>query len=204
MQEDVSDMIVSSNVSELVEAARQGDQRAWDQLVERYMPLVRSVIRRYRLTGEDAADVSQTLWLRLVEHLDQIRESQKLPGWIVTTTRNECLRVLTGRKRTVPVDPLAGTTLERGDEGGSEIDDELLRAERHRALREGLQQLRPFHRELLMLLIADPALSYDAVSQRLGIPRGSIGPTRARALDELRRTDSVKAFLTASDVGLGR
>jgi DNA-directed RNA polymerase specialized sigma24 family protein len=75
------------------------------------------------------------------------------------------------------------------------VDEDLLRRERHKALRDGLVELRPAHRELLVLLSADPPPSYDQISERLGIPRGSIGPTRSRALAELRRTAALKDFI---------
>ena len=88
-------------VAELVEAARWGDQSAWDRLVERFLPLVHSMASRHRLTPADADDVNQTVWLRLVEHLDDIRDPSALAGWIATTTRHECLRVLRLRGRTV-------------------------------------------------------------------------------------------------------
>jgi RNA polymerase sigma factor (sigma-70 family) len=186
---------VKADVAGLVQAAREGEQRAWEELVELYMPLVLSVTRRYRLDSADAADVNQTLWLRLVEHLDQIREPERLAGWIATTVRNEALRLLASRKRTVIVDPLAGLGLEPDPGSEPSVDEDLLRAERHQALREGLAQLRPTHRELLVLLSTDPPPSYDQISERLGIPRGSIGPTRGRALAELRATTALRDFV---------
>lgn len=186
---------VKADVAGLVEAARGGDQRAWEELVELYMPLVLSVTRRYRLESGDAADVNQTLWLRLVEHLDDIREPERLAGWIATTVRNEALRLLATRKRTVIVDPQTGLGLEPDRGAGPAVDEDLLRAERHQALRDGLGQLRPTYRELLVLLSTDPPPSYDQISERLGIPRGSIGPTRARALAELRTTAALRDFV---------
>src|SRR4051794_31549137 len=107
----VWDMTSGRTLTEMVEAARDGDRDAWNRLVERYMPLVLSVARRYQLSAEDAADVSQALWLRLVEHLDKIRDPRALPGWIVTTTTNEALRFLKIRQRSVPVDPQTGFAL---------------------------------------------------------------------------------------------
>jgi len=187
-----------SGLTETVEAARGGDREAWNRLVERYMPLVLSVAGRYRLNPDDVADVSQALWLRLVEHLDQIREPRALPGWIVTTTTNEALRLLKTRQRTVPIDPQTGVTLD-GTPDGVSIDDELLRDERHQALRDGLREVRPQQRELLILLLVDPPLSYDDISKRLGIPKGSIGPTRARCLEALRNTSALRDFLPKSD-----
>jgi RNA polymerase sigma factor (sigma-70 family) len=94
-------------VTSMVEAARDGDAAAWNRLVERYLPLVVAVAGRYRLNADEVADVSQTLWLRLVEHLDGIREPRALPGWIVTTTRNEAFRLIKTRNRTLSIDPLS-------------------------------------------------------------------------------------------------
>ena len=88
-----------------VDAARAGDRDAWNALVDRFLPLVTSVIAKYRLQASDAADVNQTVWLRLVEHLDDLREPRALPGWLATTARNESLQVIRRRGRDTPVDP---------------------------------------------------------------------------------------------------
>jgi RNA polymerase sigma factor (sigma-70 family) len=190
-------MSVEQNVIDLVEAARAGHQGAWNALVDRYMPLVRSVVRRYRLTGEDAADVSQTTWLRLVEHLDDIREPERLPGWIVSTAKHEALRLLKAHKRTIAMDPLPEEELTNRGRQRSEVDDELLRAERHSALALALSELRPTHRALLLLMLSDPPLTYEQIGARLGMPHGSIGPTRARALAELRNTQCLRSLMDA-------
>ena len=86
-------------LTELVIAARDGDSAAWESLVECYAGLVWWVCRRHRLSDSDAADVSQTVWLRLVEHLPSLREPKALPGWLDTTARHECLRLLRTRQR---------------------------------------------------------------------------------------------------------
>jgi RNA polymerase sigma factor (sigma-70 family) len=184
-------------VFELVRAAATGDRRAWESLVSRYMPLVTSVAVRYRLADEDVADVSQTVWLQLVQHLNKLRTPEALPGWIVTTTRNECFRVLRVRQKTTSFDPLveqpANLTDKRHvDQVG--LDDDLLRGERHAALLTAFAELPDHHRELLVLLLADPPWSYEQISERLGMPIGGIGPTRARALDRLRRSPALTAL----------
>ena len=92
--------------SELVRAAVNGDAAAWNALVDRYQPLVLSVVRSFRLRESDAQDVNQTVWLRLVERLGDLREPRALPGWLVTTTRNECVQVLREGRRTFSFDPL--------------------------------------------------------------------------------------------------
>ncbi len=182
-----------SDLADLLAAAAAGDQSAWDGLVERYLPLVFSVLRSYRLTGQDAADVSQTVWLRLVENLNNIREPRALPSWIITTTKREALRVLSAGQRALPVDPVVGFATIVADT--PDTDEALLRAERRQALRDGLAQLKPEERHLMVLLIADPPVPYAEISRVLGIPVGSIGPTRARCLDKLRSTSGLERLL---------
>ena len=182
-------------VTELVAAALDGDSAAWNALVDRYSPLVLSVVRRYRLQGSDAEDVVQTVWLRLVENLRGLRQPAALPGWIITTARNACLHVLRGHRQVVPA--------EVGEEGwpgvsdGPPVDTDLLEAERHQALLMALAELPDRQRALLVLLIEDPPLSYEEISRRLDLPIGSIGPTRARALARIRSYQAVQALLNA-------
>lgn len=183
-------------LSTLVPAAREGDQHAWDAIVDRFLPLVCAIVRQHRLSDADGDDVSQTVWLRLVEHLGGLREADALPGWIRTTTRNECLRVLGARGRVRPVDPQE----EPGAGGGLDAveldvaDRGLLAAERRQLLREALGELPEGRRALLLLLLEDPPVAYEDISRRLGIPVGSIGPTRARALEQLRRTRALQGL----------
>ena len=187
-----------SPIPALFAAARDGDRAAWNALVDRYARLVLSIVWRFRIHGDDADDVVQTVWLRLVENLEGIREPRALPGWIATTTRNECLRLVRARQRVEPVDPQAhgafatGTTMSDGA-----VDVDLLEDERHQSLLIAFAELPDRQRELLLLLVADPPLSYQEVSARLGIPIGSIGPTRARALARIRSCPAVAALLEA-------
>ena len=183
----------SPALGDLFAAAARGDQASWNALVERYLPLVYSVTRKFRLTDADAADVSQTLWLRLVENLETIREPRALPSWIITTTKREAIRVLATRQRTTPVDALSGFDATGFD--GPDTDEDLLRAERHQALRDGLAQLDSDVRALILLLIADPPLTYVEIARRLDCPVGSIGPSRRRCLDKLRATPSIQWLL---------
>ena len=187
----MSDVVTNT---ELVNAAAKGDQGAWDLIVKRYLPLVYSVIGKFGLSRSDAQDVNQTVWLRLVEHLDDIRDPGALPGWIGVTTRNEALRLLRSRRRTVQVDPMSSQVFDDQPQSPS-IDEDLLRSERRQVLREALAELPQKQRELLLLLVADPPVSYTEISKRLAIPMGSIGPTRARCLKRLRATSTLKAFL---------
>jgi len=190
----------AESVAELVEGAMRGDQRCWDDLVERFLPLVSAIIARHRLRGHDADDVNQTVWLSLVEHLGELREPRALPGWIATTTRHECLRAIKGSRRTVLVDPQSASVLDPPDEE-RDVADGVLALERQQALRAGLAELPEDRREMLTLLLADPPLPYREVSRLLGIPVGSIGPTRARALDQLRNSTALRGFLAKAPRG---
>ena len=168
------------SVASLVRAAAAGQQAAWDQLVDRFAPLMVSVVSRFGLGREDAADVEQTVWLRLVQNLHRIREPAALPGWIQTTVRNEAIRIA-GSRRTVPL--YNDSFLVADDDA---LESEVLATERREALLAAVAQLPGRQYELLMMLIADPTPSYDEISSKLGMPKGSIGPTRARAMERLR------------------
>jgi RNA polymerase sigma factor (sigma-70 family) len=189
-------------VTELVAAARQGDHDAWTALVERYQPLVLSVCSRFRLSKPDTEDVSQTVWLQLLRNLDKLRHARALPGWIDTTTANTCITLLKALSRTPPRDPqlLGGDEVHSPWDGHSQqgaLDETLLRQESRHAVQRGMAELPSKQQELLRLLAADPPMSYRQISQRLGMPVGSIGPTRARSIQNLRNTASVRSMLTA-------
>ena len=184
-------------VSDLVEAAQNADQDAWNALVARYVCIVRAVARNYRLEENDAEDVSQFVWLRLVEQLSRIREPRCLPKWIKTTAQRESQRLAASRKRTLVVDPLVDARLGVVHEQ-TEVEDRLMRTEERQALRDGLAELPPSQRELLLLLSADPPLSYRHISRVLNIPVGSIGPMRSRSLQRLRATSALRPFLDSS------
>jgi RNA polymerase sigma factor (sigma-70 family) len=185
------------STAELVRQAREGKEHAWQLLVDRYARLVWSICREHRLADADAADVSQTVWLRAVEHLRVLRDPEALPGWLATTTRRECLRVTTtvARRWEQLGQPTEPDRLELADESTVEVDQALLADERAAALRAGFAQLPPACRELLWRLAVDPPQSYRQISDQLGLPVGSIGPTRARCLERLRRTPAVAALI---------
>jgi RNA polymerase sigma factor (sigma-70 family) len=183
------------DVNELFAGARCGDRRAWNALVERFLPMIRTTARSYRLNERDAEDVGQTVCMRLVESLDRIREPQALPKWIMTTTRHESLRVATSRRRMVPVDPLSNALDDIGSAAQIIDDHDLLLAEQSRALRAGLAELPAAQRDLLLLLCDDQALSYREIGRRLAMPVGSIGPTRARGLARLRSSQAIRSCL---------
>ena len=167
----------------LVSQAAAGHRNAWDEIVERYAPLIWSICRRHGLGSADAADVAQAVWLHLVDQLDHLRDPGALPGWLATTTIRECLRRLTGRAAERLDTRLADSPPSAAD---VVIDEEIL-AERHMALHAAFAGLPPRCQQLLSMLTSDPPHSYAEISAELGIPVGSIGPYRARCLDRLRR-----------------
>jgi RNA polymerase sigma factor (sigma-70 family) len=182
------------SVTDLVMRARSSDQQAWDALVERYAPLIWSICRRYRLSGADADDVGQTVWLHLVDQLDRLRDPAALAGWLATTTRRECLHVRRAAQRLQASGPVPGVE-DIPDEHAPIAEDELLTAERHAALREALTHLPPRCQQLMVLLLEDPPLPYAQISATLGIPVGSIGPSRARCLNKLRHHPAIAALI---------
>ncbi|HSR24859.1 MAG TPA: sigma-70 family RNA polymerase sigma factor [Candidatus Eisenbacteria bacterium] len=176
----------TASPGELLQAASRGDEGAWRALVERYSTAIAAVTRAHRLDVADAGDVHQTTWLRLIEHWDRIREPNRLGAWLVTTARNECLRVLRHARRQIPIgDELVGMAQSQRFPTSS-IEDDVLVAERNAAVKEAVATLPVSHRSLIELLMADPAPSYEEVSSILRMPVGSIGPTRGRCLAKLR------------------
>ncbi|HEX8861760.1 MAG TPA: sigma-70 family RNA polymerase sigma factor [Actinomycetes bacterium] len=185
------------SVPGLVMRARIGDQAAWNRLVETYTPLLWSTCRRYRLSPEDSADVVQRVWMLLVEQLSALREPAALPGWLLTTTKRECLRLLRASQRHAsrsdPLDDAASRLA--ADEDSTAVDRALLAAERDVALRRAFAELHPRCRRLLELLIREPPVPYADISAKLNMPIGSIGPTRARCLSQLRRSRALAQLL---------
>lgn len=192
----------TSSVTVLVSQANGGSQQAWNAIVDRYASLVWSICQRFRLSEADAADVSQTVWLRLVEQLPSLREAAALPGWLSTTTRRECIRVSKLSQRTGGgyedmVENLPA------DEDATAVDAELLAAERRALVREGLAQLPPHCQKLLALLVDGEQRGYAQISQALQMPVGSIGPTRARCLGKLRESPALASWLGSGSSALG-
>ena len=159
-----------------------GDQAAWDQLVEDLTGLLWSVARGNGLDHVDAADVVQTTWLRLAENLHRLRDPERVSAWLVTTARRESLRVLRGRKRDVPVSEVSPLLESCEDDPEAPV----LRAEQDARLWGAFRTLPTLCRSLLRVLMADPVPSYAEVSAALDMPVGSIGPRRARCLQRLR------------------
>jgi len=171
--------------SALLAAAAAGDSAAWNAIVEQYNGLLWSIARGYRMSTADSADAVQTTWLRLVEHLDRIDDPSRLPGWLATTVRRECLRLLRRGKREQPAYDEDG--LPDIVDDAAPLDAALLDDERDAALWRALEQMPERCRLLIRVLMASPPPSYAEVAAALDMPIGSIGPTRQRCLDRLRR-----------------
>ena len=183
-------------VADLVTRARHGDKQAWAALVERYAPLIWSTCRRYRLGDADADDVGQRVWLQMVDHLHAIRDPAALGGWLATTTRRECSRVVRG-SRGLPGDRYPSDAQAVSNQQDATPERELLVSERHATLREAFMDLPPCCQQLIALLTEDPPVPYAQISTKLGIPVGSIGPNRARCLSRLRRHPAIAALINA-------
>ena len=138
--------------------------------------------------------MSQTGWLRLVENLGRIRQPERVGSWIAATTRNECLRVLRLSGRQV----LTGDELELVDEATPSPGAGLLLSERDAALWRAFESLSGRCRALLQVIVGTPAPTYDELSAALDMPIGSIGPTRARCLDRLRRHPDIAGIVAGA------
>ncbi len=186
---------VKPDLPRLVAAAQQGDADAWNALVEQFAGLVWHVVRGFRLSNAAAEDVYQTTWLRLAEHLDRIRQPDSLGGWLARTARNECLRAvkLGGRE-----DLRNDLDVDLVDRTAAPVDKGVETQAANEILWRAFATLSQACQQLLRLLIAEPPLAYDRISELLGISIGSIGPTRARCLAKLRTSRGV--YLLGGDL----
>jgi RNA polymerase sigma factor (sigma-70 family) len=188
-----TDIRQECNVAELLLAARHGDRSAWEQLIDRYSRLIRSVAAEFRLQESDAADVAQNTWLRLFAYAASIRDPEKLGGWLATTARREALALLR-RSRPEVASESAGHDVATPDPSPEDV---VVLAETRAAVRRATAELSGRQRLLVDELFYQPPRSYEEVSQRTGLPVGSIGPTRIRTLRRLHRTLGDPDCLTA-------
>ena len=173
--------------ADLLRRAAEGHADAWAAIVARYTPMLRGRVRRYRLQDADAHDVIQVTWLRLAQNLGRIHTPAHLAGWLAAVASHECLRMLHEAKRTVVTAEAGYAAADPGTGPEQLAVDALTRAEVHAAVGRAVATLPPRRRALLQALFADDGRSYARISQDFGIPVGSIGPTRARVLAQLRR-----------------
>jgi len=179
---------MEDDAASLIRRAADGDQSAWNTLVERYSGLLWSIARSYRLRDADAADVLQTAWMRLLEHLNRIEDPQRLGAWLATVVRHEIHRLHRRSVRTVHTDNEAVLDAASTPAPGPDVNAVI--ADRDRLLWEAFAELTERCQRLLRMLVtgfgAQEALSYRDAAVALGIPMGSLGPTRMRCLSELR------------------
>jgi RNA polymerase sigma factor (sigma-70 family) len=175
----------ADSVSDLLLRIRKGDAAAWDEILRRYGKLVSATVRSFRLQEADALDAVQMTWLRLAENAHRVQFPERLNGWLATMARRECLHILHQAKRLpalIDVDVIPDTV------ANPSVDPEhrVVDADTERILRELVAELSPRRRTLVAMLFADNPLPYAEVARAAGIPPGGIGPTRARALRQLR------------------
>jgi RNA polymerase sigma factor (sigma-70 family) len=168
---------------ELLSRVVAGDERAWKELVDRYAGLVWSVARSFRLPSASTDDVVQTVWLRLAEHCGRIREPDRLASWLATTTRNEALRVIRGNMRLLP----QAAVTESAELTTPSVEERVADDVTLNAVLGAFAQLPADDQQLLRLLCTVPPLDYQTIAEMLGRPIGSIGPTRARCIERLKR-----------------
>lgn len=171
-------------VAGLVRAAASGERAAWDRIVQRYVALLWAIALRHGLNESDAADVVQTTWLRLLEHIDDVRDPARVASWLATTAQREALRLVALRRRLVLNDDQAA--FDGPDLLLPPVDEALIVREQAAAALRALDSLPPLWRSLVELLSQDPPPSYEKIGADLGLPIGSIGPTRGRCVRRLR------------------
>jgi RNA polymerase sigma factor (sigma-70 family) len=179
-----------SEVGDAVRAAALGDTAAWAALVDQYSGLVWAALRSHGLSRNDAEDAFQTTWMRFGEHVGRLEDPDRVGLWLAKTARNEALQLLRRRRRETPVDLLADDTMVPAP---PDVLPDSTAEQAERVLWEAFDALRPACKILLVLLSTDPPFTYAEVSAALGIPIGSIGPTRQRCLERLRRNSRLSA-----------
>jgi RNA polymerase sigma factor (sigma-70 family) len=170
-------------IADLLSRAGNGDPTAWEEILRRYSTLVWVTVRSFRLQDADTFDAVQTTWLRLAENAHQIRHPQRLGAWLATTSRRECLRIL-GRITFIPHS--SQTIQEAASDPSTGPEHITIEAETARSLWEHVDELPPRRRTVLRALFTDDPQSYSQIATITGIPPGGIGPTRNRALRQLR------------------
>jgi len=183
--------VMQGDVARLAADAAAGDEQAWTALVGRFDGLLRAVAKSYRLASADTEDVVQNTWLRAWCSLDQLRDTGAIAGWLLVTLRREAMRTLQRGVREVLTD-----ATEQFCEGRLESPDHaLIQRECEAHLHDAVGRLPGRQRQVLSCLLMDPAPSYEQISERLGMPIGSIGPTRERAVGRLRQDGALRRLV---------
>jgi RNA polymerase sigma factor (sigma-70 family) len=180
-------------VAAITRGAAAGDERAWRELVSRFDPMLRGIVRSYRLDAADVEDVVQTTWIRAFRSLDRLNEPAAIGGWLAITARRESLRTLQRGVREFP----AEEPMHAEETDGETPETAALDRERRTAVRAAVRRLPGRQRQLLATMLHRPCASYDEISDALDMPVGSIGPTRERALGRLRTDGALAAQVRA-------
>ncbi len=184
----------TDSVTPLLLRVRDGDPAAWDEILRRYGKLVSATVRSFRLQDADAFDAVQMTWLRLAENAHRVQFPERLGGWLATTARRECLHIL---RQTKPARDLIGVVPETVADPSVGPEQRVVDADIARTLRMLVDELSPRQRIVLRALFTDNPRTYAEVARAAGIKPGSIGPTRGRALQQLRDK------LNEHELGLG-
>ena len=173
----------TDSVADLLRRIGDRDPAAWDELLRRYSKLVSTTVRSFRLQEADARDAIQMTWLRLAENAHRVQFPERLGGWLATTARRECLHILRQAKHGPNVTDVMNETVCDSSAGP---EQHAIDADTTRTLRKLVNELPARRRTLLRALFTDDHHSYAEAARIAGIPLGGIGPTRARALRQLR------------------
>ena len=184
--EAAAESALTRKSAELVSRIRAGDESVWRDMSNQYEPLLRGIARQYRLSPEDTDDIVQLTWLRCLEHFDQLIDPGRLSGWLATICRRECIRLATKGRRELPLsEPDLGRLIDDNRADGDPYVKVAVR-DQHNRLYHAISALPARQKMLLIELLRQEGQSYLDLSQRLGLPVGSIGPTRRRAVTRLR------------------
>jgi RNA polymerase sigma factor (sigma-70 family) len=174
----------TTSVADLLLRISDGDPAAWDELLRRYSKLVSTTVRSFRLQEADALDAIQMTWLRFAENVHRVQFPERLGAWLATTARRECLHIL--RQAKLKPDFTDVMMSETVSETSAGPEQHAIDADTTQTLRKLINELSPRRRTLLRVLFTDDHHSYVEAARIAGIPLGGIGPTRARALRQLR------------------
>ena len=178
---------VAARVTALIAAARGGDCAAWEQLLQEFTPMLRSIARSFRLAPSDVDDVIQDTWIAMHANIDRLRNPSAVPGWLATTVRRRCLGLLqtANREQLTYELPVEGTDHRTPEKA-------MLETERRQVFARAVGALPTQQRRVVTAIAARPDLDYQQLATLLQMPIGSLGPTRARGLASLERDDELR------------